>query len=174
VHPVLRHYLLGCLAAVNQQDAPALAAADQTQRAAATAGISTFGEHLARTVRALVARSAGRRAEALGMLEQAQPEVWYQLAVTSPFFACAFERYLRADLLRETGRIEEALDWYATLGQSSPYELVYLAPAHVRQAEIHDAMGNRERSADHRRQAAALWAGCDPELASFAQRAPAR
>ncbi len=174
VHPVFRHYLLGCLAANAGQAAAALDAASETERAAAAAGAGGFGEHLAQTVRALVAGRAGHNSEALGRLEHAQPEVWYQLAVTSPFFACAFERYLRAELLRSAGRLDEALDWYATLGQSSPYELAYLAPAHLRQAEICESLGRRDRAAEHRRQATSLWAGCDAELGAFAKLVPVR
>ena len=94
--------------------------------------------------------------------------------MTSPFFAGALERFLRAELLRECGRPEEALGWYATLGESSPYELIYLAPAHFRQAQIHEGLGNRERAAEHARRAGALWAGCDPELASVTARGEPR
>ena len=167
MHSVLRQYLLGSLEVAAGRTAGALRAADDAEREGEAAGAAAFGGYLARSVRAQVARAAGRSGEALGMLELPQPEIWYQLAITSPFYACALERFLRAELLRETGRLDEALAWYATLGETSPYELIYLAPAHFRQSQIHDTLGNREQAALHARQAAGLWAGCDAELSAF-------
>lgn len=165
LHATLRAYLLGCLDVRDGRLAEALSAAAAVERAGEASGVHAFAAHLACSVRAQVARASGRGDEALRLIEGSQPEVWYQLAITSPFYSCAFERFLRADLLREAGRLDEALAWYATLGQSSPYELIYVAPAHMRQAQIHEVLGNRQRAADHARRAAALWAGCDPELA---------
>jgi tetratricopeptide (TPR) repeat protein len=66
--------------------------------------------------------------------------------------------------LRDLGRDDEALRWYATQGQSTIPDLIYLAPAHLRQAEIHERRGDRaEAIADYRR-FVELWSECDPEL----------
>ncbi len=56
--------------------------------------------------------------------------------VASPFFSLASQRYLRAELLRETGRPEEAAGSYSIIAQRSPYELIYAAPARQRMAEM--------------------------------------
>lgn len=56
--------------------------------------------------------------------------------MASPFFSLASQRYLRAELLRETGRQEEAAGWYSTIAQRSPYELIYGEPARRRLTEM--------------------------------------
>ncbi len=71
---------------------------------------------------------AGARAAALDRLALT--------AVASPFFSLASQRYLRAELLRELGRPEEAAGWYAAIAERSPYELVYAPAARRRLKEI--------------------------------------
>lgn len=83
--------------------------------------------------------------------------MWYQLTIMSPFYSGAYERYMRAELLRETGRYDEALAWYRTLGESSPFELIYVAPAHLRRAAIHERLGQKNEAAEQLTRAAALW-----------------
>ncbi len=75
-------------------------------------------------------------ADGVTMLERSRPELWFQLTVASPFFSLASQRYLRAELLRETGRPEEAAGSYSIIAQRSPYELIYAAPARQRMAEM--------------------------------------
>jgi serine/threonine-protein kinase len=164
VHDVLRLYLLGAIDARLGRARDALAAAEELEQRRASDARDAFAAQLARSVRAQVAYWAGKPADALRILSAAQPETWYQLAITSPFYSGAYERYLRAELLRELGRHEEALAWYSALGESSPYELIYLAPAHLRQAQIHEQHGRHDRAAFHAARAAELWDSCDAEL----------
>ena len=74
--------------------------------------------------------------EALALLEHPRPELWFQLTVASPFFSLASQRFLRAELLRELSRPEEAAGWYAAIAERSPYELAYLPAARARLKEI--------------------------------------
>lgn len=165
IHAILRLYLIGStsvrLGALEDAVAMAdvLAAMNEDGEHA-----GTFAAHLGRSVRAQVSRAEGRLEEALDILAASRPDVWYQLAVTSPFYSGAYERYMRAELLSELGRVEEALGWYRTLGESSPYELIYLAPALLRQSQICLQQGKRDRAAEHAARAAKLWEGCDPDL----------
>jgi tetratricopeptide (TPR) repeat protein len=164
VHDVLRRYLLGALDVRLGQFREALDAAGELEGMPGSDSRGRFAGHLGQSIRAQVARAEEKPADALRILAASQPEIWYQLAITSPFYSAALERYLRADLLCALGRPEEALGWYATLGESSPYELVYLAPAHLAQAEIHGAAGRWDRAAEHRARAEELWTGSDEEL----------
>jgi hypothetical protein len=41
---------------------------------------------------------------------------------------------------------------------------VYLAPSHLRQAEIYDRRGDRSQAARHYRRFIELWREADPEL----------
>ncbi|HEY7636535.1 MAG TPA: BTAD domain-containing putative transcriptional regulator [Gemmatimonadales bacterium] len=130
LHPAIRAYLLGLLE---------LRLGDQS--AASTRLDELYGldpEGSARSLvvelRARLARAEGKPADALALLERSRPELWFQLTVASPFFSLASQRFLRAELLEEVGRTEEAAGWYGAIAERSPYELIYAAPARERLA----------------------------------------
>jgi tetratricopeptide (TPR) repeat protein len=89
--------------------------------------------------------------------------VAYPITWASELYTGAYPRFFRGIALQETGRGEEAIGWYATL-ESSPYELVLRAPAHLHRAEIHEASGDRARAIEHYRAFVDLWSGADPEF----------
>ena len=161
LHGILREYLLGLLAVRLEDDAGARRAAAALDASNGDAMRRRFAAVLARTVRASAAAAIGDRENALRLLADSQDEVWYQQSLTSPFFSRAFERYLRAELLTALGRDREAIAWYGTLGESSPYEIIYLAPAHLRQGELHERQGDTVRAASHYARCARLWTRCD-------------
>jgi DNA-binding SARP family transcriptional activator/TolB-like protein len=163
LHHVLRDYLIGLVSARVGDAASACAAAELLERARSHPN-QHFARMLAAGVRASAAASEGHAREALALLERARPELWYQHTVTSPVFSRAYDRYLRAELLTKCGRAGEALRWYQTLGESSPYELVYVAPAHFRQAQIYDQAGDHDLAVHHYERCAKLWKGCDERL----------
>ncbi len=164
IHAVLRLYLLGATSARLGNAAEAVALADDLEHRRDDARVAGFASHLGRCIRAQVAHADGRPADALEILGEMQPEIWYQFTVTSPFFSGAHDRYLRAEALFELGRYEEALGWYRALGESSPYELIYLAPALLRQSQINSRLGRHDRAADDAARASTLWEGCDADL----------
>jgi serine/threonine-protein kinase len=130
---------------------------------------------LAQGVRATAFRTAGRTADALRALEESSdPHVWFGFAVSSPLFSLGFERFLRAELLHELGRSSEALPWYESLTEYSLYDLVYLAPSHLRRAQIHDRSGHLQRATLHYSEFIRLWRDCDPELQPLVDAARAR
>ncbi len=139
LHPALRAYLLGLLevrlgdlagAAVRLAELGAL----QPERTGLT-------QSLEAELGAVIARAEGRPEEALTLLERPSPELWFQLTVASPFFSLASQRFLRAELLHELGRTEEAVGWYASIAERSPYELIYAPPAGRRLTAIREAHG---------------------------------
>jgi tetratricopeptide (TPR) repeat protein len=162
--PHLRAYLLGAVSAALGDTAAALAHADALERLPGPPEVQRLARDLALGVRARVARAQGRAADALRLLEQMRTVAPREYSGQSPFFARAAERWLRAELLRELGRHDEALRWYATLGELTPYELVYLAPAHLRRGEIHERLGARAEAAAQYARAVALWRDADPAL----------
>jgi DNA-binding SARP family transcriptional activator len=139
LHPAIRAYLLGLL---DLRLGDVASAAAQAQ---GLAGLATEKEGLVGgfgvELRAAIARAEGRSDEALALLEQWHPQLWFQLTVASPFFSLASQRYLHAELLRETGRLEEAAGWYTSIAERSPYELIYAGPARRRIAEMAEARG---------------------------------
>jgi DNA-binding SARP family transcriptional activator len=138
LHPAIRSYLLG-LVDLRLGD---LTSARDHARSLAGLGGSRDGLEgsLQVELQAAIARAEGKPAEALLLLEQWRPRLWFQLTVASPFFSLASQRYLRAELLRETGRPEEAAGWYDSIAERSPYELIYDGPARRRLAEMEAAI----------------------------------
>jgi hypothetical protein len=66
------------------------------------------------------------------------------------------------DVLASLGRDAEALRWFASLGTGSVTEIPLQAPSHLRQAEIHERLGNRDQAARHFARFPELWQDVDP------------
>jgi tetratricopeptide (TPR) repeat protein len=112
-----------------------------------------------RSLRARLALERGRPARALAALEDAR---WERAAGRS--VAEASDRFLRAELLRQLGRVDEAIGWYRSIAERSSYELVYLAPAQLRLAQIYDQRGESAQAVRHYRRFRELWRDPEPEM----------
>jgi serine/threonine-protein kinase len=163
-YPVLRLYLLGVLAA-RSGDPEALEKAAELDAVVGAGDLERLARDLALGVRARLAAVRGETETALGFLERAGMESRCTcIVLQSPFYMYTAERWLRAELLQQLERYEEALRWYDSLVQSSLYELIYLAPAHLNRARIHERLGHRLQAAAHDRHVLSLWNECDAEL----------
>jgi tetratricopeptide (TPR) repeat protein len=120
-----------------------------------------------------VALRRGRPADALKLLEPVRGEAPPEL-LAGAFYSEETSRYLRAELLHQLGRDEEALRWLRNGFQETPLELVLLAPAHFRQAELYERLGDRKQAADHYSRFIQLWKRCDPELRPSIEQAKVR
>ena len=129
-----------------------------------------YARGAALTLRAQVAHAAGERERALALLDAAP----VQATLHSVLPSRAYERFLRAELLHELGRDDEALRWYATQGQSFVPDMIYLAPAELRQAEIREHHGDLVGARAHYRRFIELWGACDPELEPLVTKARER
>jgi DNA-binding SARP family transcriptional activator/TolB-like protein len=169
VHRYLKLYLLGMLNARLSEDRAALRYASELERADSSTRTGTFAIDQAKVVRAEVAWRAGRTEEALATLEQAG--FWthsgLDLSGDSPFYTHIHERFARAELLYELGRMDEALRWY----RSFTYEFLYQAPSHYRLAQIYQARGDQRAAIQHSRQFVETWRDCDPMLRPELQQA---
>jgi serine/threonine protein kinase/tetratricopeptide (TPR) repeat protein len=122
-----------------------------------------WGPHLARQLRAEVAAAEGRPREALAVLGPPGPSpdsTMLRLAAYSE----ADARMLRARLLAELGREEEAVRWLSTFPDPAAHDLAYLAPSHLRRAEIHRARGEDRQARAHYARFLELWDEADPEV----------
>lgn len=72
------------------------------------------------------------------------------------------ERFLMAELLRALGRDEDALEWY--LSFPAGWDQLWVAPAHLRAAQIYQRQRNRERATFHYTRFIRLWRDADPEF----------
>jgi tetratricopeptide (TPR) repeat protein len=159
LHPYLRLHRLALLDIRLGDTSAALKQARALDGAGDSSSTGRLAHTLAESVRAHLAEAAGRNAEALAHLEKAGWE-----AAASVFVSEAYDRFCRAELLEVVGREDEALGWYGSIAERAAYELVYLAPAHLRQAGIYDKRGDRSQAAQHYRRFIELWKDADPEL----------
>jgi tetratricopeptide (TPR) repeat protein len=179
LRPHLRLYLLGLLSSRLGDETGALRFAAELERRSAPPAAAAVVQGLAQTVRADVLWRRRRAAEALETLAPIKGAVPLEL-VSVPAYANLREysqehaRYLRAELLHALGRDAEALRWFETAFQGAPNELAYLAPIHLRQGEIHERMGDRDRAVLHYGRFVKLWANCDPELRPLVEQARVR
>jgi DNA-binding SARP family transcriptional activator/TolB-like protein len=163
-HPLLRHYLLGRLEAELGHARAALAHAESLEKGE----LESAGGHLSRVLAAGIrgrVRGEGRDAPIYGArVPFPLSGISYQIANRSPLLAQTDERFHHARALELAGRQRAALAWYRTIAEGSRLDFVYLAPAHLRQVEIHEAMGDRARAAWHLARFVELWEQADPEL----------
>ncbi len=174
VHPHLRAWLLGVLDA-RMLDAAGCARWGETMaELPVPEGEGPLVERLARALEAQGRVLQRRGADALHTLEGAGTDIWYQYAIASPFYSGTFDRFLRATLLEEAGRNDEALGWYTAIAERSPWELPFAAPAALRAAALFEQTRRPQLAAAWYRRAASLWRECDPELRPLQEGAAAK
>ncbi|MFN2602950.1 MAG: BTAD domain-containing putative transcriptional regulator [Gemmatimonadaceae bacterium] len=162
VHPQIRLYLLALLSLRLDNKRAAAAHAVALERLGGSGEGVSLAVDLALSIQAQLAASAGRPAEALAIFSQMRMNPPLEkIVMQSPFFSRNLERYTRARLLEEEGRLDESLQWFDTLCEMGVYEFTYLAPSHYRRGIIHQRLGNRDLAADHFLKVTELWSDCD-------------
>lgn len=164
IQPQLRAYLIGLLSVHIGDFAEAERSATVLARTEGEADAGHLARSHARAIRAELLRRQGRPAQAIAALESARDIVDFGSARTSPFYARSRQRFVRGELLQGLGRDSAALGWYSGIGEIFPYDVLYLAPSHLRQAEILAVRGEHAAAAAHYRRFLALWSESDPEL----------
>jgi DNA-binding SARP family transcriptional activator len=160
----LRQYTLGVLSLRLRDRPSAVAAAAKLEQLARSRDATDLTRDMDRGLRARLAWEEESPQKALAMLQTLESSDSQGDIAFTPFVARANERFLRGELLASLGRNTEALQWFASLGDGSVTEIPLRAPSHLRQAQIHASLGNRDRAATHYAQFVKLWSGADPEL----------
>jgi tetratricopeptide (TPR) repeat protein len=167
-HYNLRHmlhpYLVGALSVRLGDTTEALRRADELERTSAPQDAGSMAQDFAWSLRSRVAHAGGRTAEALELIQRTKLETMYQLTLGTPFAGQAFERFWRAEMLREAGQDREALQWYENSMPVSPYEVLFLPIKHLRRGEIHERLGEPEEALRHYSEALEFWRNADPEF----------
>lgn len=174
IHGTLREYLLGLLELRGGSTGAA------RQRAAVLASRGGNGREsrelargLSESLYAHAAAASDRSPEALARFDAARLRVSEGL-LESQIGSQAYERWARAELLFRTGRLREALPWYATVAEGFIDGLIYLAPAEARQAAIYERLGDGPAAMAHYTRFLELWSGADPELGDWVAHARSR
>lgn len=169
LRPHLRLYLLSLLSSRIGDEGGAARYAHELESLPAPPEGTAVVRALVQTARADIALRTGKAAEALVLLERIQGDVPLELVYLKVFatvreFGQEHARYLRAEALMALRRHDEALRWYQASFQGSPAELVYLPLSHLRQAQIFESRGERDKAAKHYQRFLELWRDADPPL----------
>ncbi len=167
LHAHIRAYLLAMLSVRLGETQAAERYASELDQLPGTPTHRALGHASSEHVRAELSTARGDATEALDALARAEVEVGYDSAITSPFYSRAAARFLRGALAETTGCHDEAARWFASFGETSIYDLVYVAPALVRRGASLERLNQPEPAADAYRRALTLWAERDPELSSL-------
>jgi tetratricopeptide (TPR) repeat protein len=174
LHEVLRAYLVGIVGtALGDGGAVArqvrlLEMQVVSQEARPALGDLTLG------VRAAAAVADGDAARAAALLDGLRLETWHQLNVASPFYSLGRERFLRARVYQQVGRLDDAERWYGSFTNTSVHDLVYVAPSHFYRGEISEARGALEEAVAHYQRVLELWSDADTALQPLVGEARAR
>ncbi|NNE46310.1 MAG: protein kinase [Rhodothermales bacterium] len=123
-----------------------------------------LGYHFGELLRALQAWHDGDRERALTHLDEAHFPLHWNYA-NNMIVDETFNRWVRAEILKEMGRFEDALTYYTTLsGPGGFLGLLYLGPSYLRRGEVHEALGNDAEAIDFYTRLIELWEGADADL----------
>ena len=114
---------------------------------------------LAETLRAQILARRGDLEGALAALDRTHVEAPGRVLNDSMYYAGTESRFLRAELLLELGRGDEAIPWYRSVDETCcNVSLVYAPWTHLQRARIHDraGRGGTAHLPDRRR---SLWLG---------------
>jgi tetratricopeptide (TPR) repeat protein len=160
----LRQYTLGVLSLRMQDSASATSAATKLRQIAASGDATGLTRDLDRGLGAYLEWRNRHPEKALRILETLESSDSQGDIAATPFVARASERFLRAEVLAAMGRHSEALRWFASVGDGSVSEIPFRALSHLRQAAIHERLGDRKQAATHYAWFLKLWAHADPEF----------
>jgi len=164
IHPHLRVYLLGLLSTRLGELERALEYAADMERLSGPPHVTGLMQDFAQGLRADVAWQQGDAQQALAEIQKIKIKSPANYRVWSPFFKESHERYLRAELLHELGRDEEAIAWTSSFGHIFGFEFVYLAPLHYRRGQYFEKLGQLDQAAKHYALFVKFWEDCDAEL----------
>jgi hypothetical protein len=162
-HAQLLTYLRGMLNARVGDFEAGVEQAGQLERM--TGPDTMVSRSLAGGIRAYVGLLTGNS----GLAEQGLAQLnWAPSAVTlgafSPFPGLRHERFIRAEQLARTGRLEAAVGWLSTYAEHSGYGRVYLAPSLFRRAELLEQMGKTSEAFAAYQRFIYLWRNADVEF----------
>lgn len=157
----VRYYTIGKIALRLRDSLTAVGAAKSLKELADDRSATSLTRDLDRGLRAQFASARRNYAGALRILDSLElTDVQGDIAAT-PFAARANERFLYGEVLASTGRHQDALDWFASLGDGSVSEIPLRAMSHFRRAQLYERLGKRNEAALEYSRVGRLWANAD-------------
>ncbi|HEX3235008.1 MAG TPA: hypothetical protein VHR41_12475 [Gemmatimonadales bacterium] len=161
--PAVRLYILGLLAVRLGEPAAAARAASQLEALPAPDEVAGPARSLAAAVRADLALTARRPADALAALGPVRGAVPLSLSGMSPVSE-DYARFLRAEALLALGKDTEAQRWLENGFGGTPDHMTFRVPVLFRLGELYERGGERQKAIDAYAQVVRLWAACDAPL----------
>jgi len=115
-------------------------------------------------LRARIALREGSPASALVPLEAVMARFGDELNSAIPSLPRGGVRFLYGEVLRELGRLEEALPVYESVPEDLAFDLIYVALAHLRTAQVLASLGRTDEASMAAARALRIWEGADPEF----------
>jgi DNA-binding SARP family transcriptional activator/TolB-like protein len=124
-------------------------------------------------LKAEILRQTGRPAEALAAL--GRPAGLPDLILPTIYnYSKPYERYLRGELHAELGQTSEAIRWLSTFPEPGGTDILYIAPAQLRLADVHERAGQTKQAREHLARFISLWNEADPALSAMVEAANRR
>ncbi len=164
LHPHLRVYLLGLVNIRLGDYKEALGYVVELERMEGPPHVTGLTKGLAHGLRAQLAWKEGDTGRALEQFEKGRVRSPPRYRNFSQFYKQQHERFLKAELLHEMGRHEEALGWTSSFGIGWNFSFIYRAVIHLRQAENHERLGQNDEAIEQYSKFIDCWKDCDEEL----------
>jgi serine/threonine protein kinase len=164
IRPQIKEYLLGLLSVRLGE----LERARQHAEALESMGPGPREQRLAvdqsHSIHAQVLWAQGDLSAALDRFERAEIKAGYEEFQYSLFFFQSLDRYLRAELLLEMGREDEAMNWFGSFAWILSQEFVYQPHSNLRRAQILDRKGEVSEAIKRYRRFMENWNESDASL----------
>ncbi|HUF10383.1 MAG TPA: serine/threonine-protein kinase [Rhodothermales bacterium] len=157
---------LDALLALRLDDLDAVARHKDFLKARADSSSGTDLAHsLLRSIDAVELLSQGRYSEAIQAVEDARLRINWRHAGKSPLFDQFANRFIQAEALRASGRLEEAIRVYRSLTAADHVAgVVLIGPQYLGVADAYEQLGNTEKAIEFYARLVRMWKDCDPEL----------
>ena len=171
--PAVRLYALGLLAVRLGQPEAATRAAAELEALRGPDEVTGPARSLAAAVRADLALTAHRPADALAALAGVRGAVPLSLSNNSPLSE-DYARFLRAEALLALGRDAEARRWLENGFDATPDGPILRPPVLFRLGDLYERAGERQKAIDAYARLVRLWSACDAPLRPAVDEARAR
>jgi serine/threonine-protein kinase len=168
LRPHLKSYLLGLLAGRLGEAGEARERARQLQSSVPDTSCSHLGQDLAQELLTLAAVAEGDPDEALSLVEEVDLDVCHFYDYVDLLGERPVGRYLRADLLQQTGRREESLGWFTGFAWGNGTEnLLYKPFLYLRRAQLEESLARPAEALTLYRRFIEAWGEADPHLQHY-------